>query len=162
CPVPRESQSDYLFEFRLLNPDMRYLGNLQSIPFATGGDDTDSDGIPDHWEWIFFRGDCLPDDDANGDGLGNLAAYLADLDPVDPESVLRVVALECSEAGETVSWKNGGTNSLVELLYCSSLTNGSWSTVYSISHPQSPENSFQHDTGTNTAGFYRMRASRQD
>ena len=162
CPVPRESQSDYLFEFRLVNPDMHYLGNLQSIPFSTGGSDTDSDGIPDNWEWIFFRGDCLPDGDANGDGLGNLAAYLADLDPVDPESVLRVVALECSEAGETVSWKNGGTNSLVELLYCSSLTNGSWTAIHSISHPQSPENSFLHDTGTNTAGFYRMRASRQD
>jgi YD repeat-containing protein len=64
--------------------------------------DSDQDQLPDDWEILHF--DALsqgPDDDADGDGFGNLEEYLAGTDPEDELSLLRVVALDLEHPAGT-------------------------------------------------------------
>ena len=62
-----------------------------------GAVDSDGDGIPDLWMMHYFghptgqAGDLsLAQDNADGDGMSNLREFLADTDPTDPASVLRL------------------------------------------------------------------------
>jgi hypothetical protein len=60
-----------------------------SLTIAT---DTDADGMPDSYE-IQYGGSAtgfLPGGDADGDGMTNLAEFLAGTDPTDPASYLKI------------------------------------------------------------------------
>ncbi len=57
--------------------------------------DTDGDGLPDDWE-RFYLGTLASgaEDDPDGDGMNNLAEYLAGTDPSSAASRLRTLSLE--------------------------------------------------------------------
>jgi hypothetical protein len=63
----------------------------------TGGKlfDTDADGLPDWWEKLYFNDPRSAGalSDADGDGAGNLAEFLAGTDPLDPTSAFRILSL---------------------------------------------------------------------
>ncbi len=54
--------------------------------------DADGDGIPDSWELQYFgsANNCVPGADPDGDGMSNLFEYLADTNPTNALSVLRL------------------------------------------------------------------------
>jgi hypothetical protein len=56
--------------------------------------DSNSDGLPDWWEELYFEGPTNANAalDSDGDGMTNCEEYLAGTDPLDPANLLRVTA----------------------------------------------------------------------
>ena len=62
---------------------------LVQIPELSG--DTDTDGLPDDWERLYFTDlSHTAEEDADHDGLSNGAEFEAGTNPVEPGSVLRI------------------------------------------------------------------------
>jgi hypothetical protein len=95
------------------------------------GPDTDGDGIPDAWEYL-HAGD-LPTMDAttdnDGDGRKDADEYVADTDPFDASSLLRITALGINSGGSTstVTWTSRPTR-LYQVQSAADLVAGSWAT----------------------------------
>lgn len=69
--------------------------------------DADSDGIADGWERAYAASGSLdPLADADGDGMHNLAEYLANTVPTDPHSLLVIEAVQQVEDGVIVRWQS--------------------------------------------------------
>jgi hypothetical protein len=75
--------------------------------------DSDGDGIPDAWELLKFANLTAADavTDFDHDGFSDLNEYLADTDPIDPDSLLRITALAAAGAGatNTLTWTSVST-----------------------------------------------------
>ncbi|MCK7598028.1 FG-GAP-like repeat-containing protein [Microbulbifer sp. CAU 1566] len=103
----------------LTNEDLRqsfdyfYIQNYEWAVFSCdeGNDytrDCDGDGLPDHWEILFF-GDIESesgDTDADGDGLSNRDAFLANLDPCANLCVNGATAIERDAAPMPTDYEN--------------------------------------------------------
>ncbi|MFZ4394357.1 MAG: choice-of-anchor Q domain-containing protein [Kiritimatiellia bacterium] len=74
------------------------MGTIYLVPL-----DADADGLPDTWEQTYFPGvGASPTNDADGDGLSNLAEYLAGTNPTNALDGLSVTNILVS-AGGTVA-----------------------------------------------------------
>jgi hypothetical protein len=77
------------------------------------GIDSDGDGLPDNWERE--RAGNLTtltgSGDNDGDGMTNAQEYLADTDPLDPNSALRITFFSASGMGtsDTITWTSRPT-----------------------------------------------------
>ena len=110
------------------------------------GPDTDGDGIPDAWEYLYAGNlstmNATTDND--GDGMKDAAEYVADTDPFDATDYLRITALSVNSGGSTstVTWTSRPTR-LYQVQSRDDLTAGSWAT-------NSPPGLVSPDVGTTT------------
>ena len=128
--------------------------------------DSDEDGIPDSWMMQYFghvdgqAGDrSRPQDDTDGDGMINLAEYLAGTNPKDAHSYLRISSVSVGGTnGVQIAW-GSATNKLYSVQRASALGGGARFTdvaQHILSTP--PENAYLDTTATNSAAFfYRVR-----
>jgi len=71
------------------------------------GPDTDTDGIPDSWENQYADGTVIlgpVPTDSDGDGVPDVAEYMAGTDPLDNTDYLHIIALDRSGDTNSVSW----------------------------------------------------------
>jgi subtilisin family serine protease len=153
----------------------RILANVDARPgltgrVATGGRlnlqrtvDADNTGLPDWWEQTYFGHltSTNPNADPDKDGFNNLQEYLADTNPTNANSFLRMVSARGVSNGVSVTW-SGGTQARQYLQRAASMggTN-SWMNVLTNQQPTALTNSYTDFFGTNKAGFYRVKAERQ-
>jgi lysophospholipase L1-like esterase len=78
---------------------------------VAGAADSDGDGIPDAWEIARGLNPGVNDAglDVDGDGFTNREEYLADTNPLDPASSLRITSVARNPAGQNVvNWRSAG------------------------------------------------------
>ena len=97
--------------------------------------DSDGDGIPDNWMMTHFghatgqAGDkSRATDDADGTGMTNLQKFLAGLDPLNPNSVLRISSASRSGSNVQIGFPSV-SGKTYQLQYRDDLIAGSWSTL---------------------------------
>ncbi|MDB6024780.1 MAG: phosphohydrolase [Verrucomicrobiales bacterium] len=80
----------------------------------TASNDANADGIPDDWEATYGITDAKADND--GDGQSNFAEFIANTNPTNAASVLRVVDTKLEADGQvTLTWSSvGGTRYRVQ------------------------------------------------
>ena len=128
--------------------------------------DSDGDGIPDNWMMQYFghpTGQAsdlsLAQDDADGDGMSNLAEYLAGTNPRDAHSYLSITGISLGGTnGVQITW-GSASNKLYSLQRAVALNGGLGLTniaEHILSTP--PENVYLDVTATNSPSlFYRVR-----
>ena len=128
--------------------------------------DSDGDGIPDTWMIQYFghaTGQASDlsraQDDADGDGMSNLAEYLAGTSPKDPHSYLSITGIGLGGTkGVQIAW-GSASNKLYSLQRAVALSRGLGFTniaEHILSTP--PENVYLDTTATNSPSlFYRVR-----
>lgn len=82
--------------------------------------DSDGDGIPDAWMWTYFghptgqaADHSLATNDADGDGMSNLAEYLCGTNPTNALSYLHLISVQPTNNGVVVGWTDVGGKSYV-------------------------------------------------
>jgi hypothetical protein len=73
--------------------------------------DSDGDGMPDHWELIYFASPtgAVAGVDSDGDGVNNLGEYVSGHNPNDSNSVFRVAAFSVPVSNNTpfiIHWES--------------------------------------------------------
>lgn len=119
--------------------------------------DTDGDGIPNDWESRFAslsqNNPADAEDDGDGDGMSNLAEYIADTNPTDKNSVLRILRVEPLSDGMRLKWA-GGIEAEQILEYSRDLK--VWNAWYTNMPPTSITNETDY-TGYEKSLFFRVR-----
>jgi hypothetical protein len=125
--------------------------------------DTDLDGLPDSWEIRYFGSieKFNWSDDPDGDGSDNLHEFLADTDPTDKNSYLRIRSISSMSGGVSIEWM-GGIQATQYLQRCLTLdaTKLLWEDVFTNPPPTPVTGSNTQFFGTNNLMFYRIRATR--
>jgi subtilisin family serine protease len=149
----------------------RILRNVDILPglqqkVRTGGRlnlqravDADANGLPDWWELTFFNHQTGtdPNADTDHDGATNFQEFLADTNPADTTSSLRIIGVSRVPAGTYVSWSGGQVSR--QILQRAPSPSGPWTDVFTNLAPTSFSGTYL-DTSTNVADFYRLRVER--
>jgi hypothetical protein len=127
------------------------------------GPDSDSDTIPDAWEYGHTNTLVVLDNngkDSDGDGVPDLGEYLADTDPFDIADYLRITDFQTLETTNIVTWPVQPTRTYT-LLHASTLTtNTPWAAASSSFIPLSGPETTELVTGvSDTNRFYRVEVS---
>jgi len=123
--------------------------------------DSDRDGMPDGWELAQEFDPGNPTDafeDKDGDGVSNLAEYLAGTDPDDPQSYLRIGSVAAGEGVGGVELRWGSVaNRLYTVLRSAAVPGGFVPVVeHVLSTP--PENVWvDAEVRDATSSFYRIQ-----
>lgn len=123
--------------------------------------DADNDGMPTAWEEQagLFRDFNDADQDRDRDGFSNFEEYLADTDPLDAGSQLRIKSLFPEDDGLILQW-SGGSNAVQ---YIDFLANGDtqagWTNLMTLQPPVSKDRE-QKFSYTASSGWFRIRAGR--
>jgi len=123
--------------------------------------DADGNGLPDAWELQYFGHTGVnPNDDPDQDGFSNLQEYIADTNPLDSNSYLRITSVQVSTNGVQINW-SGGVQAWQYLQRISSIggTN-TWVNIQTVQPPTAVNGSYLDVAATNGASFYRIRVQR--
>lgn len=130
---------------------------------VTAPPDVNSNGLPDSWETKY--GITNPNADNDGDGQSNLAEYIANTNPTNNASLLKIDGTSWSTNGSfNMNWPSvGGTRYRVQ--FTGSLTNSFTDILRSIDNEMDPSPYGQESTfyftntvaSTNTALYYRVK-----
>jgi YD repeat-containing protein len=123
--------------------------------------DADGNGLPDAWELQYFGHTGVnPNDDPDRDGFSNLQEYIADTNPLDSNSYLRITSAQLSTNGVQINW-SGGVQARQYLQRNSSIggTN-TWVNIQTAQPPTAINGSYADPPTTNKASFYRIRVQR--
>lgn len=121
--------------------------------------DTDRDGMPNGWEDAQFLEKHDPADgafDSDGDGMLNREEYVADTDPRDSISVLRLNLRHVAGSSE-LDWV-GGVNATQYLLRATA-PEGPWECIYTNQPPTAASEWLEYIEPASGA-FYRIRVGR--
>ena len=123
--------------------------------------DANTNGIPDWWEIQYFGNlSHTASEDYDHDGMNNYQEYIADTDPTDPNSNLRMAAIQPVTGGIAVIWQ-GGTLATQFLQQRFSLNPTSmWMDIFTNLPPTPNPSGFTNYGLTNNTGFYRVRVTR--
>ena len=123
--------------------------------------DSNTNGIPDWWEYYYFGSLQPGDGDFDHDGVSNYAEYIADTDPTDGNSYLHISRVEAVPGGMRIEWL-GGTWATQYLQQRDGLglTNGPWVDLFTNLPPTPNSSNFTNFTGTNGVMFYRIRVTK--
>jgi len=142
------------------------LPNL-SLVTRTGGRlnllkllDSDGNGLPDWWEQVYFGQPTGTDPaaDPDGDGLSNVQEFVADTNPTNSLSSLRILSVSPVGSGARITWSGGSTASQVIERALSTL--GPWVPLYTNLPPASASPSLIDTAPGPDTTFYRVRAQR--
>lgn len=120
--------------------------------------DSDGDGIPDDWEWVYFN--TLDRDgtgDFDSDGLSDANEYAAGTNPTNEQSVLRVITLQ-SIGGSTIKILWGAVAGRdYEVQRRSAISTDGWETAGQV-HTSSSQGEWEEAIPPEAASlFYRVR-----
>jgi hypothetical protein len=125
----------------------------------TPGLDADGDGLPNDWEQLYHRPPLRPsaDEDPDGDGQTDGAEYRAGTNPVDPDSVLRITAIERIGNDIQVTWQTApGRTNIVQR--AEDLVVGGFSNLSGLIFTTTTITNYRHNAGALlTNQFYRVR-----
>jgi hypothetical protein len=125
--------------------------------------DADGNGIPDTWEVQYFGTNGVnPNADPDGDGMANLLEYLADTNPTNALSVLRLARIVPEANGLRLEWQGGvAVRQFVERSRSLGIGGTNWVTICTNNPPTPLQTNLFDLFGTNRALFYRVRAVRE-
>jgi hypothetical protein len=141
------------------------LSNSQALvqtDYLDWGPDTDSDGLPDAWEYE-VAGDLTTLNpypaDADENGFPDLYEFYADTDPTDPASRLVITSLDRSNPTNTVTWTIQPTR-LYRVEMAPAITNGTtWvDSGYGTLMPDPATTMTRDVVNTNEMQFFRATA----
>ncbi len=120
--------------------------------------DTDGDGLPDNWEMAYFGNlNQTGSGDFDGDGMSNLAEFLAGTDPTSSASALRITSIVRTNNDLRITWTTaaGKTNALER----SASVGTNYAAIFTATNTAAGTTNFL-DAGAATnapARFYRVR-----
>lgn len=140
------------------NVDVAVAGIV--TPTEPGGGDLDNDGIPDDYENRYGGGptNLNANEDLEGDGLNNFEEYIANTDPTNALSVLKINEINPDASGTNyvITWQSA-SNRFYRVLW---MTNLFQSGIYPLASnlPATPPQNIWTDRthAAETRGFYRI------
>lgn len=144
-------------------------GWSEAVPFSINiAADGDGDGLPDDWESrygissVSTSGVNGASGDWDNDGASNWDEFLADTNPTNSLSRLRVTGIGRIGASTLVNWIGG--SSVWQYVEFGELTQTGviWSKVFTNLPPTDATESILDTGRTNKQGWYRIQTERQD
>jgi hypothetical protein len=140
-----------------------YQGKEQRYSLLVSGDsgDSDSDGMPDSWESLYFSGstNAVATADLDGDGSDNLTEYIAGTLPNSAASVFKVTSYDApvsNGAPFIVNW-NTVAGRLYSVTYSDNLSFTDFSTLSGASDLPYTQTSYTDTVERTTLqNFYRV------
>ena len=132
---------------------------VDALEVTTFAVDSDSDLIPDYWEARFHldAGNATDaGEDADQDGRSNYEEYIADTDPNEKTSSLRMTGIRVSDATVAIDWEGG--SEAVQIVEKRAPEATDWEAVKTL-NPPTPQTNTVTD-GAAQKGLYRIRAVR--
>ncbi len=146
------------------NEPLHWMGAPPTPGRANGfdSDDANGDGLPDAWQIQFFgqefatKPEAVPGADPDHDGMSNLQEHLGNTSPIDPASVLMLVA-QSGDAGQTILAFTTAAALSYTIQQRDSLNDGAWSKLADVPVQSAATRVEVTDTHLGaTARFYRV------
>jgi hypothetical protein len=122
--------------------------------------DYNFDGLDDVFQRTYFpvftAADAAPTADPDGDGMNNLAEYIAGTNPTNAASVFKLLSPTNSHSGAAVRWLSvAGKN--YQVFSRTNLLSGSWQSNGTAVAATGTNAQYLDPTGTNGIRFYRVQ-----